>query len=334
MEARQTKAGTWRCRAYNKFTGKQVSFTAKTQREAERKANLYYLTEVNNVTTDLTIGEAMDLYIESHESIWSPTTLREYKRNKERYFDDWLDKPLKKVDNVMAQKMVNQISKNRSYSTVENAWCLMSGVLRTYKPAERISVSMPKKYREQIQIPAEDDIRALIEVAKNTNLLVPIYLGAFCAMRRGEVCALDISHINFKTREIFIEYSMAFDGTEWVRKKPKTVESVRRIIAPQIVIDAIKKHGLKPVSPNRITNGMPKLCKRANIQSYRYHSMRHYCASKMLSMNIPIPDVMRYGGWENDSTLKQIYMHSLNESMQKSVDKWNEQTGDFLSKKV
>ena len=88
--AKKTPSGQWRVLAY---VGKNVtksgykSFTAPTKKEAERMAAAFIPPEPERDRLNITVGEAIDRYIDMKNAVLSPSTIRSYKilrRSEER----------------------------------------------------------------------------------------------------------------------------------------------------------------------------------------------------------------------------------------------------------
>ena len=78
-KAKKTSSGRWKVTIYDykDSTGKihQKTFTADTKREAERMAAEY---QRGPALADLTVGEAVQKYIDLKKAVLSPSTHRSY----------------------------------------------------------------------------------------------------------------------------------------------------------------------------------------------------------------------------------------------------------------
>jgi integrase len=64
---------------------------------------------------------------------------------------------------------------------------------------------------------------------------------------------------------------------------------------------------------------MRSLCKKAGVQYFPFHAIRHAGASLLKSSNIPIGSIQRILGHENRSTT-EIYLHSIGDSEKTAID--------------
>ena len=60
------------------------------------------------------MGEAIDDYIASKDSVLSPTTIADYKKKRKNSFKMLMDIPLKNLTKEMLQEAVNQEAKRRN----------------------------------------------------------------------------------------------------------------------------------------------------------------------------------------------------------------------------
>ena len=82
--------------------------------------------------------------------------------------------------------------------------------------------------------------------------------------------------------------------------------------------DMIRKQGyVYKYHPSRIHAALTKAQTKLKIPHFSLHKLRHYFASKMLTIT-DAQTVQKLGGWETDAVLKQVYAHSLKEEEEKA----------------
>lgn len=60
-------------------------------------------------------------------------------------------------------------------------------------------------------------------------------------------------------------------------------------------------------------NLFKKALDRSGLPHFRFHDLRHYQASILHAMGVPDKYIMERGGWKTDSTLKNIYQHTMSD---------------------
>ena len=77
---------------------------------------------------------------------------------------------------------------------------------------------------------------------------------------------------------------------------------------------------------------MKSLCRKAGVQYFRFHALRHFGASMLDHANVPIGSIQRILGHENRTTT-EIYLHSIGDAEREAMDVLNSQFADDFQKK-
>lgn len=225
----------------------------------------------------------------------SPTTLAEYKHLINNAFKEHHNVPIKKNNAEFIQLWVNEYSIGKSPKTVKNAYGFLYVVLKVFLPNLHISVTLPQRIKPKLYVPTDDDIKAITDYLKDTDtdLLMAIYLAAFGTLRRSEICALTSADV--EKNIIHINKALVLNEQRvWVVKTTKTVSSIRDVDMTNYIIDLLPKSGnLVNLNPNQITHRFAKILKTLNIQSFRFHDLRHYAASMMHALGVPDVYIMQ-----------------------------------------
>lgn len=333
-KAKKLPSGSWRVRVYDGKTaeGKPIykSFTAETKKQAEYLAAEYLAGKKSKrpAPDDRTLAEAYARYIEIKTNTLSPTTVREYRHSAARDFPELMPLRLSKITQEEVQSAVNVMSATHSAKSVKNAHGLLSAVLRMFAPEIRLNTRLPQSGKAEIYVPIEAEIEKLIRSIKGTEMLKAVLLAAFGSLRRSEVCALTADDITGDV--VSVTKAMVWaDSKEWVIKPPKSKAGFREVTMPDFVIEQlVPKAGERRIValvPTTITNFFSRDLKRAGLPHFRFHDLRHYQASILHAMGVPDKYIMERGGWKTDSTLKNIYQHTMS-------DKRKEVEADIVKK--
>lgn len=303
-----TKLPSGNYRVQKQINGKRHSFTfdhKPTQRELlEQFANID-----SRTNGKLTFKSACESYIEARSNTLSPSTYKEYKGTVNRLSEAFMGVLVDDMTANDVQREINRLAVNRSPKTVRNYHGFIAGVLAEFKPNLVLRTHLPMKDNKTPYIPSSEDIKALLDYSRGTKYEVPLLLGC-ASLRRGEICALTMDDIEGNV--IHVTKDMVLDiNKEWVIKPPKTPQSIRDIVVPDRVIEAINTNGLYTGHPNSISDWMDAAEKTLGLQHFSLHKCRHYFASAAHEAGVSDADIMKAGGWKTDHVMKSVYRHSL-----------------------
>lgn len=298
------------------------SFTADTLRQAKKDAQAWLAVNPQD-GPNISLNEACERFLEVRSGTLSPSTWADYKHRVEYLrgvYPDLFKLPIKAVDTARMQWLANELSvkkhaksekKTISAKTVNGYISLLKTILRTY--GIRIDdVQLPQYQKPDLNIPETELVKRLLDSVAGTHLEVPVLLAALGPMRRGEICALKMEDIDFANNIIHVREARvrSYDGT-LVDKDPKTAAGNRDILFPAAVIQKIADQGyVTHCAPNTISGNFARHLKRHSLPPFRFHDLRHYAASFLLSLQIPPVYVKERGGWESDETMRR-YIHAL-----------------------
>lgn len=326
--AKKLPSGSWRVRIYDGIdaAGRKIykSFTAPTKKQAEFLAAEYAAKKKASASSieDRTLAEAYSRYIEIKRNTLSPATVREYTRAAAHDFPELMPLKLSRITQEIVQSAVNIMAGNHSPKSVRNAHGLLSAVLKMFAPEINLNTRLPQPKRPDLYVPTELEVEKLVKYIRGTELEKAVLLAAFGSLRRSEVCALTADDINGNVVSVNKAYVMDEDG-HWCLKQPKSKAGYRDVKLPSFVIER-----LTPAENGRIVNIMPVTVTdyfidaraKFHLPHFRFHDLRHYQASILHAMGVPDKYIMERGGWSTDSTLKNIYQHTMSDKRQQVED--------------
>lgn len=329
-KAKKLPSGSWSCLAYSHtetVNGKKKRiyerFTAPTKKEAEFLAAEFQINKsLSRNPQNITVRQAIYNYIESKSNIVSASTVRTYLSTAEQYFPVIGEMPLSKLTQEAIQKDMNTISAYLAPKTVKNIHGLLSAALAVYMPNFRLRTSLPKKEKIETYIPTENDIRLLLKMVEGKDFYIPLLLASSLGLRRGEICGLKWTDIDFKNATLTVRTSMVLtkDNT-WYEKPPKSYAGYRVLDLPSFVLHHLEEERkrrpdsvhITEINPGSITKRFMVLQKNSGLPHFRFHDLRHYYASMMLANNIPDKYAMKRMGHATNSMLKMVYQHTTDQ---------------------
>lgn len=329
--ARKLPSGSWRCQVFSHYEDvKQADGTTKKKRiyesftcddptsagkrEAERLATQWASDKDrhSHSTRLMLFGDALANYIGERSKVLSPASIRKYKSMANNCMKPFEKYRLKDLTQDVVQAEINNASGKMSPKTIRDMHGLLTAVLARFYPETVLRTTMPKKVHTDMYIPSDDEIKLLIAAVKGTDMEIPVYLAAFGALRRGEIAALDYADISDNIIHVHKTMVLGPDN-KWVIKAPKSYAGDRYVALPRFVIEKMGNGTgrITNLRPNMITSDFSHILKKAGLPPFRFHSLRHYNVSISHALGIPDAYIMQFGGWGNDRTLKEVYRHTM-----------------------
>ena len=311
MKITKLKNGKYRIRPM--IDGVQKCFTFDYR---PSKAEIDKIIKENTRTVKETTGDAIALYIESKETVLSPSTIRQYRaylRNMPEYF---LRFKLADLDSFKCQALANEYIKAHSVKYARNIIALVTATVALFAPEKIIKVTFPRKTNSEAYRPSEEDIRRIMEEAKGTMFEVALWLACFGLRRSEQIC---LTEDDLKGNVLTISKARVQNASnEWITKDyTKTAASTRQIILPDYVVDLIHKKGFYTGHPNSIVCKLYKLQDKLEIPRFSLHFFRHFYAAKASTI-MDEATALQLGGWKTDYVFKNTYRYALPENVEKA----------------
>lgn len=316
-KAKKLPSGNWRVQASKTIDGKTVrkSFTAPDKNRAEMKA-LEWQNKVfrfNNDPTRLTLGEAIENYIDSRRNVLSPVSIATYEKIKRNYFIELQQKQLANISRNMLQAEINELSGRLSPKSVRSIWGLVSATIK-HATGETVTVTLPQRKKIIYQTPDLKTSIKILDVCKETEIELPVTLALRLGLRISEICGLKWSAVH--DDYIVIDNVIVTYGKEQYEKSPKSTAGNRKIPLPPDIKELIEAQPkindyVVQKSAKAIEAKFRKTLAKNNIPHCRFHDLRHATASAMALLNIPDRYAMKIGGWDSPDVLHSIYQQTF-----------------------
>lgn len=345
-KAKKLPSGQWRALVFSHFetvNGKEKriyeSFTASTKKEAEYMAAEFACTKKRIKVKDITFAEAAESYIADKENVLSPSTVRGYEQMLRNCFGDISGMYIKKIDEDVVQKLVNKNALKYSAKSINNQIGFISAVLKKNKiRLDFDDISKKPKEKREILIPTENDVLRLLELSKGTSMEVPIILAALCGLRQSEIAACTWDKLSGNVLKVRGSVVPNKNGELVFKDVNKSYAGSRDIILIDYAAKRLKcirgkkKYGtMVNMIPSSILRALKRICKENGMPEYTMHSLRHYHASVMLSMNVPDKYAMEILGQNSPYMLKSTYQHTFSNEFVKISNMINEHYTALLS---
>ena len=335
-EPKKTPSGKWRIQ----LRAEGESVTEDTPALAVAKARAIragFIEQKKKTGAKLSLGDAIDKYIDDNSNILSPSTKRGYGTIRRNRFQAYMDVDIKTFTDWQA--MVNDEVSQYAPKTIKNSWALVSPVLKANNiPVPEIH--MPKKKKRKVLRP----FLSFLQIPKFCEIIYgePCELGALLALsslRRSELCAITANHISEDGKVIHVSGAIVPDEThKFVHKDDnKTEMSERRVpvFIPRLrelllQVDRSSDEFLVHWNPDALTKRINVLCSRAGLPRVGLQGLRRTFASLGHHLGLTVLEVMEIGGWTNFKTIHEHYL--LLDEMEKDIS--SEKLNQYFAENV
>jgi len=336
---REKQPGVWEVRVHvsrDPATGKvhQISRTTRKGIAEARRIRARLLTEAaegKHRAGVMTFGSLLDEWLLHAEQLGrSPTTLQGYRRKisagirpalgdvkldqmTARHLDTWYGKLLKGGTSAAMVMQYHRIISAALHQA--QRWEMVErNVARLARPP-----TVPKK---ELTVPPPERVRALIDAAgagRTPENATIITLAALTGFRRGELCGLRWSDVDWEDAAITVRRSVWQTESDWGVKDPKT-HQIRRLVlgehamavlagrwfrvedacrlaevklSDEAYLFSLDLTGARPLMPDTVTQAFTRLCRQMERQAkdadpprverwpYRFRDLRHYTATEL-----------------------------------------------------
>lgn len=316
-------SGKWRCQVM--VAGKRIDVIEDDPAVAHAKALAVKagLLEETKPVKELTVGEAIDRYIESKDAVLSPSTVRGYRQIRENAFQDIMGIKLSELTQERVQRAVNKMAKDKSPKSVRNAHGLLSAALAEYRPNMILRTTLPQKQKHEAAIPTTDEVSLIAEKAKGTRFELPFLLAAWMGLRTSEIRGLTWDCVEGDV--LHIKQAIVEGENGPVLKATKTYSGDRKIPIPTYIKELIERQPksdeyIVHYTRNALYNRFSRLCEKYGLPHYRFHDLRHYQASVMLALGVPDKYAMERMGHASTNMLKNVYQHTMKSKAEEVAD--------------
>lgn len=306
---------------WKRFTGYSNTSKAKAMKNAKENAEAWMMMhKADDVSSCMTLGAAFDEYIKAKENVLSPSTIRGYITIRRNCLKSIMSMSIYEITQIDVQRSINYEAAVKSPKSIRNIHGLLCAVLTMFRPDFVLHTTMPAKMPTELHIPSNDEISKLLRFAKDTDreLYIAILLAAFGSLRRSEICALTYEDIDGCAVSINKAKVPNKDNVFIVKHKTKSAAGTRVVtLPPQVISEIMQSESasgeILSINPAMVTQHFTMALKRAEIPTFRFHDLRHYQASILHALGVPDKYIMERGGWRTDSTLKNVYQHTMDD---------------------
>ncbi|MEI7768995.1 MAG: site-specific integrase [Chloroflexales bacterium] len=207
--------------------------------------------------------------------------------------------------NALRQKEPTEGKRKLGPRSVEYACLVLSRALNQAKRWGYVAknvvndVELPKVRRPKIQPATEQQARALLAAVKGHRLEGIYWVALFLGLRRGEVLGLKIESLDLATKTLTVDGSLQWEEQGYLFPSERGT----------------------PIEPSNLIRHFKAALKRAGLPtSTRFHDLRHWCASLLISYKVHPKAIQEILGHANITTTLNVYGHLLPNVLRDATD--------------
>lgn len=360
------KDGRW-CAAYYDEKYNRHYVYGKTQAEVKQKLKKKRDEKPDEVQQSITFQEWIEEFLVSYKrNEIKITTYEGYMRIYRKHIEDsQLGKTvLNQVTTEILQRYYNdKLNDGYNSKTVHSIGIVVGAALNHAVKLKMLSenpnryTSIPKKKKYEASVLSTEEVRRIVNEAKDEEIYPIIVTTVYTGMRKGEAMALKWENVDFQKRRIYIKNSLCkIDGDQTDEKghrharyeilEPKTKESIRMVPMMDEVYEALmlqkerqemdKKRyreiyldqGL--VFTDSSGNFLPQrqfmdqyhaFLRKYEITDIRFHDLRHTFATLLIEADVSMKVVQELLGHSTITTSMDIYTHVSDEKKEQALDR-------------
>lgn len=347
-------SGKWKLRVYtgrdsrNRPSYLSRNFTG-TRRQAESALSKLVADVERRQANTKHSGSVRDLltrWLDDIEPTHSPGTMREHRRSIDRNILPAIGSV--RLDRLTARHLddlyLSLLARGLSPASVRRHHAILSAALRravkwdwlASNPAER--ASPPRTIRRATTAPSTEAVQHLVAAAQEEDsvLAAAIVLAAVTGARRGELCALRWSDVDWTRRTLKISRSLtvirrkASEGpTKTHQRRDVAIDDAlgafisRRQVEQRAYADTVgvelftdpyllsrSADGAIPCLPDGLTHAYSRLATKVGVGGH-FHDLRHYAATTSIASGADVRTVAGRLGHADPSTTLRIYAHAV-----------------------
>jgi len=334
-------SGNYRCRiCYTDETGKKArkSFTAKSQKEAEKAANRFLaLREYNSKPENKSLKTAATEFVNARTSVLSPSTINGYRKIISGCMPELFEMRLANITKQSLQKSINKYAEDHSPQTVLNVFTFINNVLKDNDIRISETIVLPKRQKKEISIPDKDEMRTILNHFKGTRLELTVYFAVFLGLRKSEIYGIQWKDIDKDKHTVTISKARVNDSNNGytLKQSTKTLLSHRTLSMPDVLYNALPDRGEDDAfviddSPAALNSMYKREMKKIDMP-YTFHALRHYYASVMLQQGVPNRYAKERMGHSTENMLQNVYQHTFKDTHEEINEVMNNYFEGLLS---
>lgn len=206
-------------------------------------------------------------------------------------------------------------------------------------------VGPPRIQRKEIRSFTPDEARIFLKAIKGDRLEALFSVALSLGLRQGEALGLRWRDIDFEARTLRVNYAIQRIEGKLQMVEPKTEGSRRALPLTETILSALRNHRSRqleerlllgshwqetglvftstigtPLDHRNVVRKFHALLEKAKLPRFRFHDLRHSCASLLIAQGVPARTVMEILGHSQISLTMNTYAHVMPAMKLEAID--------------
>ena len=206
-------------------------------------------------------------------------------------------------------------------------------------------VEPPRSVRSEVKVLTPEQAGAFLEAIKEDRLQALYTVALSLGLRQGEALGLRWQDLDFDNRTLRVNKALQRVNGKVQLVEPKTNRSRRTLPLPDSAVQSLCSHRVRqmeerlkagerwheagfvfttpigtPLDPRNVLREYHAALKRAGLPRFRFHDLRHSCASLLLAQGVQPRTVMEILGHSQISITMDTYAHVMPAMMRDAAD--------------
>lgn len=306
-----------------------------------------------------TVDELLLRYLEHRRGEWSPTTYRRHAGLVAKHLNPTIGRHrVTKLTVAQVQRVLDEQQKSGSSPrTVQYTRAVLRAALNLaikwglVRRNVAALADVPRIERKEVKPLSKASAHELLGKLDGDRLEHLYALAMTLGPRQAELIGLRWEDVDLEKRVLRIRQTIQYIDGEYQVLPTKTTGSRRSISFPSEIADRLRAqrvmqleerlaarrdwHESSLVFTNKVggplygpfvTRHLQKVLKEAGLRRIRFHDLRHFAASMLLSMGVELVVIQKTLGHSSITTTANLYAHILPELQEQAA----ERIGEFL----
>lgn len=282
---------------------------------------------------EMSVGQAMNKYIEISRPTLSPTTIQRYEQIRRYAFQDIMEIPLRRLTPSLIRQSValeckrpNHVTlKPLAAKTIHDEFGLLTATLNLFYPELHYNVTLPQIVKNQHELSFPDQI---FDLVRGTDIELAVLLAMWLSFTMSEIKGLTKSRSLSKDGQYIsvVETSVMVHNKAVRKDTAKQPHRRRQLRIPpyiQKLISQVETDELVPYTHRYVSGRFTRMIDDAGLPHMTFHDLRHVNASVMAYLGedkVPAQYARARGGWSSDHVMRGTYMQQFDRKRQEVDD--------------